>query len=798
MMKMVTVKNSTSWKTVSLLLFFPLLLKVVHGEQSFEEEPQDTTAKHGEAVTLPCKIKDRRGVVQWTKDGFGLGTDTDLHGFSRYKMIVNDDEGVYNLYIRPVLVEDDAEYQCQVGGADGERHLKSTNAKLTVHFPPKDADDKVYLDKSSPMYTTAGVPVRITCEAGLSTPAAEIKWLMNGKEDFPRNSINTTKQRQADSILVGVRSHLDLTPERKHHEANFTCQVSHPALEEPILRTLTMMVKYPPKVTINVDSVKIKEGDDVKFTCAAEGNPSVLRYRWEVEEVSVVGDHTTEFNIEDISRERNGATVACIVSNSIGTSRDTKKISVEYAPRFKTEPTDVDADEGEQVTLACDVDGNPPPEIVWLHEAQNKVIKIGAKLELTVKRETVGTYHCRAAVAGFPEESRSMQVFMRGAPKVMPQVEQFGLEGDRVQVACLIKSVPKPSEVVWTRNAHTIDPNVSRFNILQESIPGGVKNTLIIHDTTPEDFGFYNCTAKNGYGSHMAEIQLKRQLCHLDKEMAIKIAFRESLPLVTTLVAIIGGILFLVVVIIVIVLFKKKGKGYKDSGLEKHSMRSSDRSSTHDSVLKVETRTATGSDLSPSEDDDYSSHDDWDPDATAATNARRHEHFRYSAGDYGEPIFSPKDGPNNNSGGYVQYVDYSRDYNPPPPVSYNRNSVYSTGAPLNNVDPRYSAAYGNPYLRVPASSRAAHGVYGTTGGAGTGTGGAPPAVPPPPASSLGGTAENLYNGNAAILNNNLNNNNNANYGQIGRPNIRASGTMNNQYIMVPQGELRHGVHGTHI
>lgn len=162
------------------------------------------------------------------------------------------------------------------------------------------------------------------------------------------------------------------------------------------------------------------------------------------------------------------------------------------------------------------------------------------------------------------------------------------------------------------------------------------------------------------------------------------------------------------------------------------------------------------------------------------------------------PFAPHQDGPNNNSGGYVQYVDYSRDYNPPPPVSYNRNSVYSTGAPLNNVDPRYSAAYGNPYLRVPASSRAAHGVYGTTGGASTGTGGAPPAVPPPPASSLGGTAENLYNGNAAILNNNLNNNNNANYGQIGRPNIRASGTMNNQYIMVPQGELRHGVHGTHI
>lgn len=37
----------------------------------------------------------------------------------------------------------------------------------------------------------------------------------------------------------------------------------------------------------------------------------------------------------------------------------------------------------------------------------------------------------------------------------------------------------------------------------------------------------------------------------------------ESLPLVTTLVAIIGGIVFLVVVVVVIVLFKKKGRQYK-------------------------------------------------------------------------------------------------------------------------------------------------------------------------------------------------------------------------------------------
>lgn len=101
-----------------------------------------------------------------------------------------------------------------------------------------------------------------------------------------------------------------------------------------------------------------------------------------------------------------------------------------------------------------------------------------------------------------------------------------------------------------------------------------------------------------------------------------------------------------------------------------------------------------------------------------------------------------QDGHNNN--GYVPYVDYSRDYNPPvmqPPISSSmdptRESLQSTRLQLNSlqshqlplsgsslpmsdlsdlhvshspipngslpgIDPRFSATYGNPYLRNPS------------------------------------------------------------------------------------------------
>lgn len=62
-------------------------------EQKFAMEPQDQTAVQGSRVTLPCRVIDKTGILQWTKDDFGLGTHRNLSGFDRYSMIGSDEEG---------------------------------------------------------------------------------------------------------------------------------------------------------------------------------------------------------------------------------------------------------------------------------------------------------------------------------------------------------------------------------------------------------------------------------------------------------------------------------------------------------------------------------------------------------------------------------------------------------------------------------------------------------------------------------------------------------------------------------
>ena len=54
-----------------------------------------------------------------------------IPGFPRYSVLGDRTQGVYNLKISNASLEDDAEYQCQVGPAKLNSAIRA-NAKLTV------------------------------------------------------------------------------------------------------------------------------------------------------------------------------------------------------------------------------------------------------------------------------------------------------------------------------------------------------------------------------------------------------------------------------------------------------------------------------------------------------------------------------------------------------------------------------------------------------------------------------------------------------------------------------------------
>lgn len=103
-------------------------------EQTFAMEPQDQVAVVGARVILPCRVINKKGVLQWTKDDFGLGTKRKLVGFERYSMIGSDEEGDYSLQIYPVTLDDNARFQCQVSPGSYGKYISISFMKSYMLF----------------------------------------------------------------------------------------------------------------------------------------------------------------------------------------------------------------------------------------------------------------------------------------------------------------------------------------------------------------------------------------------------------------------------------------------------------------------------------------------------------------------------------------------------------------------------------------------------------------------------------------------------------------------------------------
>ncbi|XP_043232874.1 irregular chiasm C-roughest protein-like isoform X2 [Amphibalanus amphitrite] len=664
---------------LAIVSWLSLIVAMTSAVQTFSTEPEDQSVETGQTVVLPCKVDGAAGAVQWTRDEFGLGVDRDLPSWPRYKMIGTDRDGVYSLEVQRVALEDDAVFQCQVGAAAGSPGIRSRNARLNVLVPPS----APRIVQGEDLSTTAGVVIKLQCESRGGKPPPKLEWFDSDGTQL-ENNITSEDRHMSDGKRYVVESTILLEPEARHDGANITCKAKNEALDEPQSVALTLHVKYPPEVAVEIDSTQVNEYDDVTFKCSATANPDDdLIFKWFIRDEVVVGDHGRELKLSSIGRELNSAAVKCDVTNEIGTGSHSVDLDIRYGPRFREEPKDASAEVGEKVTVKCDVDANPSPEIVWFkrdcegcqkdrrfggqrhhRRYQNydvrpppwrgyKVVGLGSELEITVTLNSVGRYECRAATTGFPEISRQLMVFARGRPEVSARSPQRGVAGGTVTVECVVTSVPAPSATVWYLYGRPIRTDSDRYKTVDEPIEGGVRSLLVISGASESDFGLYNCTFHNEYGADSATVLLQKQ---------------ESVPLLIVLSGVVGGIIVIISAILLLVMCRRHrqpgGRAPAD-GSEKTSGRPSDQSSA-DTDLKMELRSTSslsGQTASERWDDELSS-------------------YRYPD-DMTDASFPPA----QNNAGYISYPNYERDYAPSPvPASY--------------ADPRLSARYGNPYLRA--------------------------------------------------------------------------------------------------
>ncbi|XP_016951961.1 irregular chiasm C-roughest protein [Drosophila biarmipes] len=592
--------------------------------QRFAMEPQDQTAVVGARVTLPCRVINKQGTLQWTKDDFGLGTSRDLSGFERYAMVGSDEEGDYSLDIYPVMLDDDARYQCQVSpGPEAQPAIRSTFAGLTVLVPP----EAPKITQGEVIYATEDRKVEIECISVGGKPAAEITWI-DGQSNVLTDNIEYTVIPLPDQRRFTAKSVLRLTPKKEHHNTSFTCQAQNTADRTYRSAKIRVEVKYAPKVKVNVmgslpgggagaslggagagvhmgTGSRIVEHSQVRLECRADANPSDVRYRWFINDEPIIGGQKTEMVIRNVTRKFHDAIVKCEVQNSVGKSEDSETLDISYAPSFRQRPQSMEADVGSVVSLSCEVDSNPQPEIVWIQHPSDRVVGTSTNLTFSVSNETAGRYYCKANVPGYAEISADAYVYLKGSPAIGSQRTQYGLVGDTARIECFASSVPRARHVSWTFNGQEISSESGHdYSILVDAVPGGVKSTLIIRESQAYHYGKYNCTVVNDYGNDVAEIQLQA---------------KKSVSLLMTIVGGISVVAFLLVLTILVVVYIKCKKRTKLPPADVISEHQITKNGGVSCKLEAGDRTSNYSDLKV-----------------------------------------------DISGGYVPYGDYSTHYSPPP------------------------------------------------------------------------------------------------------------------------------------
>uniref|UniRef100_A0A915E080 Ig-like domain-containing protein n=1 Tax=Ditylenchus dipsaci TaxID=166011 RepID=A0A915E080_9BILA len=523
-----TLLKTYSLFSISIILLVAIGCNDVNAKQSIVEHPQNTTVRVGETVVMKCRVEDQKGTLQWIKNGFGLGVDRTLPLLERHTMVGKLNLGEYHLQIRNVTVGDDDLYSCQLAPTDTEQSQDSKTAKLTVLVEPEDP----YLlgDFSQPIPAIEGIEMRLSCRSPKGRPAARLGWVISqNKEatkvlhhitnDYNSPNANSTahpqhhlrnrehvSQQYTGKIVESVdldeengfstvTSNLTFSPTKADNGRYIACLAAHDTYGKEVKSASAQLdVSYRPKIKVEIDENEssAQEGGRLVFRCNVDAKPvedTTVRWTWNGEDKRLVildsVGHRTAM-LSGLKIKDNNAKVTCSASNSIGTESASIRLNIPYGPRFMST---------NQTKLVQNV----------VSQRQDDLINMGNNYTITNAQEwEAGEYICVASVAGFPSKSLTHRLYLKGPPVVFLNEEMIQGNNGAMSLSCEIQSRTLPIKVNWMVNGRVIDADRerSRFLIQNSNKDFGMESRLTIHQFSSLDYGLYNCSAQNEFGSN--------------------------------------------------------------------------------------------------------------------------------------------------------------------------------------------------------------------------------------------------------------------------------------------------------
>ncbi|GFG39572.1 hypothetical protein Cfor_01002, partial [Coptotermes formosanus] len=355
-------------------------------QQYFRIQPKNVTVHEGGEALLECEVTNQAGQVQWTKDGFALGFSAIIPGFPRYSVVGDSRNGVYNLRIVNASLDDDAEYQCQVGPARFNKAIRA-NAGLNVLSPPSSIEIVDHAPNSK-IEIRENQEYQLECLVKNSKPAAKIVWYRGNVElklgEYKRvdttTEVNEPLGAGRHAKRYNVLSRIKLQPTSEDDYEDYTCEARHKALppDMPLRVTVQLSVLYPPGVPYiegYTEGETIRRGQTVELTCKSRGGNPPAQLIWYKNGEQIRMAYRTAGRVSEniytftADATDNKAKYRCEASNimSRGPLQAEVELTVFFAPAQVSISGPTEARIGDSVPLTCTTaNSNPPAEIKWL------------------------------------------------------------------------------------------------------------------------------------------------------------------------------------------------------------------------------------------------------------------------------------------------------------------------------------------------------------------------------------------------------------------------------------------------
>ncbi|XP_020858961.1 nectin-2-like [Phascolarctos cinereus] len=172
------------------------------------------------------------------------------------------------LVLQDLRVEDEANYTCEFATFPGGNSKGTT--WLRVLAEPKNHIEAHEVTLGPGSMTMA------TCVSSGGRPPARIYW-----SSPPAGQSNETRTAGLASDTFTVTSRLTLIPTAQMNEKEVICKVEHETLSEPALLSITLVVRYSPKVSISSHDEDWYVGrEKASLSCDAQSNPKPTAYNW--------------------------------------------------------------------------------------------------------------------------------------------------------------------------------------------------------------------------------------------------------------------------------------------------------------------------------------------------------------------------------------------------------------------------------------------------------------------------------------------------------------------------------------